>query len=133
MKALIFTLALSQASLAIADQTIDLNKIVRIEVEDDEVQADVKLLRKKVNRLEKAVRQLQLQVFKLQESNFYAQTKSQPQQAKPTSVSCYLKTPFDGTHTHTAKTKTEAMGEVLAKCESAGGGIFCKEEKVKCE
>lgn len=92
---------------------------VRIEIGDD--RDDREMLRR-VRNLERAVRDLQDQVYQLQ--------------AQPRTITVHVcsGTFFSvGTLVGKATSRTEAMARVMGECNRNGGGIFCKERDVRCE
>jgi len=98
--------------------------IYRIEVEKNSSNGDLK---KRVQRLEQAVDQLQRKVFDLENSK---------QAAVPTSnfKTCFIKTPFDGTFTGSEPTEAAARASALEKCNhKAKNNIYCEEKELKCE
>lgn len=93
--------------------------IVRIEIGDDRDDRD---MLRRVRRLEQAVRDLQTQVYQLQDA--------------PRTVTmnvCSGNFFSAGTFVGKAESRIEAMAIVIAKCQRAGGGIFCKERDVRCD
>lgn len=84
--------------------------------------ATVRDLEERIYRLERAVSQLQNEVFRLSET---------PRKAEK-EVSCYIKTTFKGTFTGNGKTQNEAKGKALKACGD-GGSMFCDENDVKCD
>lgn len=88
-------------------------------------------LQKKVKYLESAVRELQDEVYHLSRRNSSTRTvivQRDSEKRAPSLWSCTLTTSFD-VYSADGKNKEQARGKVLKKC---GGGIFCKEEKIKC-
>lgn len=93
--------------------------IVRIEIGDDRDDRD---MLRRVRRLEQAVRDLQNQVYQLQDAPRTITTNV-----------CSGNFFSAGTFTGKAESRIEAISIVIAKCQRAGGGIFCKERDVRCE
>jgi hypothetical protein len=83
--------------------------------------ATIRELEERVYRLERAVAQLQNEVFRLSE---------QPRKVAEKKVSCYLNTTFDGTITAKGDSKNECAGKVLHECNEKGVA-FCKEKDIK--
>lgn len=81
-------------------------------------------LRRRVWTLERAVAQLQQQVFQLAINSATAA----PAQAMWT---CEMQS-FGKTHTATAPTRMSALSKVLKKCGDATNPIHCNESDVKC-
>jgi hypothetical protein len=98
----------------------DGRNIVRIEIGDDK---DDRQLLRRVRDLEMAVRDLQNQIYQLQD--------------RPVARTFHICTgkffsigSIDG---DAKETYSLALSDLMKKCERAGGGIFCKEEKATCE
>jgi hypothetical protein len=92
---------------------------IRIEIGDD--RDDREMLRR-VRNLERAVRDLQDQVYQLQ--------------AQPRTITlnvCSGNFFSVGTIVGKAESRVEAVARVMDECNRRGGGIFCKERDVKCE
>lgn len=119
--------------------------------------ADVRELEKRVWMLERAVHQLQNQVFRLTEQPVVAQPVvmqpvqvAQPVVVQPVQVaqpvvlqpapiketeksfSCYIKTTFRGTFTGTGKTLNAAKGKAMKACTDSGEP-FCDDKNLKCD
>jgi len=82
-------------------------------------------LRRRVWTLERAVAQLQSQVFQLAMNNVGAP----PSAAMWT---CEMQS-FGKTHTATEPTRMSAMSKVLKKCSDATNAIHCHESDVTCD
>lgn len=92
---------------------------IRIEIGDD--RDDREMLRR-VRNLERAVRDLQDQVYQLQ--------------AQPRTITlnvCSANFFSVGTIIGKAESRIEAVASVMDQCNRRGGGIFCKERDVRCE
>lgn len=92
---------------------------IRIEIGDD--RDDREMLRR-VRNLERAVRDLQDQVYQLQ--------------AQPRTITlnvCSGNFFSVGTIIGKAESRIEAVASVMDQCNRRGGGIFCKERDVRCE
>lgn len=116
------------SGLVLADQSLSMrigDNIFRIQAGAQPSQtASNRELEQRIWMLERAVNQLQNQVFRLSDQG--------PREAPKTS-SCYLKTSLKGTFTGSGASKTEAKGKALKACTDAGGGIFCDETELRCD
>lgn len=134
-------LALLVGPLAFAGTSFSLNgrDIIRIESDDSidsyedramslqELRDQNRKLRKRLNRLEKAVRQMQDRVFNLEAAPVNTAPRA------PKIHSCYISTSFDGTLTAQGSSEAEARGKVLNEChKKTSSSVFCSEIHVKC-
>ena len=129
--------------------TINGRDVIRIDVDDDEpavrsrsmslseLAAENERLRRRLKKLERAVRQLQDRTFDLE--NAPARTvivptqPSQPVQPRgKTEYTCYVKTTFKGTVMGKGSTEAEARAAALRDCEAKDGGFDCDDAKLKC-
>ncbi len=83
-------------------------------------------LRRRVWELERAVYQLQEQVFHL------AMDKNRPSYGGGQSWTCSIQS-FGKTFTSTKPSKGAARAEVLKDCSNASNAMHCDREDVKCE
>lgn len=97
----------------------DGRRVILIQVGDDRDERD---MMKRVIRLEKAVMDLQNQVYQLQ-------TNIPGREITVCSGNFFSV----GTIVAKAPTQTEARAKVISQCQSKDGGIFCKEKDVTCE
>lgn len=129
MKKVVCVLALlSVSSVAFADSLnvkIGGGDVLRISAGPQySDKATIRDLEERIYRLERAVAQMQNEVFRL----------SDMPRAQASKVSCYLETTFDGTITGSGSTKTEAKGKILKECHDKGtNSIFCKDRDIKCD
>ena len=104
----------------------DGNTIFRIDVGNDR-EADSRRLSQRVNRLERAVRDLQNRIYDLEDN-------SRPTQREVTIYTCVLPTSFIGTYIGKAQTVVEARAQAVNSCSRAGGGISCQDSLIdRCE
>lgn len=96
----------------------------RIEVGRDYSKYSKQELRRRVWQLERAVSQLQDQVFQI------ALAKNQPVAAALTPWTCHIQS--FGTFTATELTKTAAKAKVLKACGDNSNPVHCSEKDVKC-
>ncbi|MGE4233034.1 MAG: hypothetical protein AB7F43_06870 [Bacteriovoracia bacterium] len=96
---------------------------IRIQVGKDHKTYSNEDLRQRVWQLERAVAQLQEQVFQLAISN------SAP---RPRSWTCQMSS-FGRTHVASGDTKASALAQVLKKCSDATNAVHCRESDVKCD
>lgn len=142
----IFTLSLVTTSVgmalpAIPGFKIDAKDVIRIEIGTDDDDAPMngdrtaylvsanRELRRRVHRLEQALRQMQDQMYRLEESNYRAVAAVQLQPAKE--YTCYLQTSWDGTVYGKGGSEVEARAKALQSCGEKGRG-FCNDRDVKC-
>lgn len=92
---------------------------VRINVGEDDRDQNMR-----IRRLEQAVRDLQAQVYDLQDVQ--VQTRIQ------TTHVCSMVTPFTGTFVGKASTRIEAEAVTRQRCQQ-GRGDFCSTNAVRCE
>lgn len=97
----------------------DGRRVILIQVGDDRDERD---MMKRVIRLEKAVMDLQNQVYQLQ-------TNIPSREITVCSGNFFSV----GTIVAKAPTQTEARAKVISQCQAKDGGIFCKEKDVTCE
>ena len=100
-------------------------EVFKIEVGSNYDSYSNKELRRRVWQLERAVEQLQEQVFQL------AMDKNGPGYGHTGLWTCHIQS--FGTHTATGLTRAGALAEVLKKCGDASNPIHCKENDVKCD
>ena len=132
MKALIalfaFSLSFSLFSFAQADEPY------RIEVGTNYSKYSNEELRRRVWQLERAVAQLQNQVFELAIRN--GGNGGNNMVPAPVhsggSWTCQIQS-FGKTHVAGGNTKASALAQVLKKCSDATNAIHCKEGDVKCD
>lgn len=82
-------------------------------------------LRRRVWQLEKAVAQLQDQVFQLA-------VRDGGSRGGTGDWTCQIQS-FSKTHIASGRTKARALAEALKKCSDATNAIHCHEEDVKCD
>lgn len=82
-------------------------------------------LRRRVWQLERAVAQLQAQVFQLAVSGT-------PSAAAPNPWTCQIQS-FGSTHVASGSTRASALALTLKKCSDATNAVHCKESEVKCD
>ena len=99
------------------------NEVFRIEVGKSYESYSTSDLKRRVWELERAVSQLQAQVFHLAMNN-------QPLVAA-NQWTCRI-TSFMKSYDDTKSTKTAALVSVIKKCSEGTNAIHCKEEDVKC-
>ncbi len=105
--------------------------VIRIEVprgERDFESYSNRELRRRVNQLERAVRQLQERVFELEYGKNTPTPTATPEKALWT---CRIDS-MGKIHTATAKTKAKAMADLISKCSSATSSVHCDESDAKC-
>ena len=85
-------------------------------------------LENRVWDLERAVRQLQDEVFHLRRD----QEKDKLAKASETKYSCYIDIPLKGVFKGEGKSLHTAEAETLKACKDGGGSIFCKKDEFKC-
>ena len=108
--------------------SLNANDIVRIEISDEKSKSGkgaVKELRRRVRLLEKAVKQLQEQVYDLK----YAGTVNTPKKTH----TCFISTTFHGTVSGTASTLAAAKAKALKACDAKGAGLSCEPKNLKCD
>lgn len=145
--AVIGTLTLSSMAMAgnpFAGIKLDAKDVIRVEIGSDEdddysgkgdrvnylLQAN-KNLRRRVHRLEEALRQMQDQIYRLEDASARPILAVNTPPA-PTSFTCYIKTTFRGTQIGKGSSEVEARANALKACSDANGGFDCEEEKVRC-
>lgn len=99
--------------------------IIRIEVGKNYDKYTNEELRRRVWNLEKAVAQLQDQVFQLAIRNGGSGRVNN-------NWTCQIQS-FGKTHVASGNTKASALAQVLKKCSDATNAIHCKDEDVKCD
>jgi hypothetical protein len=141
--AVVVALALvSTGAMARSGISINGRDIIRIDVEDDmgdiqvgrtlsiqDVQKENKRLRRRVHRLEQAVRQLQDRAYALESAPRI--THVAPARV-PRDSTCYIKTTFHGTVMGKGANEHEARANTLRACEKSDGGFDCEDGKIKC-
>lgn len=114
--------------------SLDAKDIIRIEIgKDDEpvgrsnsdLMETNRQLRRRVHRLEQALRQVQDQIYRLEERPVAAI-------ALPKEVTCYIKTTFKGTVSGSGGSEAEARAKALKACDDVDGGFSCEDRNVKC-
>ena len=124
---------------------LDGKDLIRIEIGSDEEEAprasgdqvsyllqDNRRMRTRIRRLEQAMRQMQDQIYRMEDFN------SRPVVAVAAPVAakeytCYIKTTFKGTVFGKGTSEAEARAKALQSCDSVGGASFdCDDDKVKC-
>ncbi|MCB0378095.1 MAG: hypothetical protein KDD33_06350 [Bdellovibrionales bacterium] len=118
MKAFLITLALI---LAIPSATFA-RDIFKIQVGRDYDRYSNKELRRRVWELERAVAQLQDQVFQLAMDKGHSSTAD---------WTCHIQS-FSKTHVASGRTKASAIAQVLKKCSDATSSVHCAERDVVC-
>lgn len=93
-------------------------------------------LRRRVWELERAVAQLQAQVFQLAMQNqagshYNGQPVAAPQIMPSKPWTCQIQA-FGKTHVSTGETKAGALAQVLKICSDASHSVHCRESDVKC-
>lgn len=105
--------------------------VIRIEVPRGEREYESysnRELRRRVDRLERAVRQLQERVFELE----YAKNTPAPTATPEKSMwTCRIDS-MGKIHVASAKTKAKAIADLISKCSSATSSIHCDESDAKC-
>lgn len=102
---------------------------IRIEVGSDYKKYSNEDLRRRVWQLERAVAQLQDQVFQLAMKNNGGTAST----ATPNNLwTCQIQS-FGKTHVASGNTKASALAQVLKKCSDASNAIHCSESSVKCD
>ncbi len=137
MKKWLLVLALiPSAAFSAAGISIGGRDFFRIEVDDSPLPSETIVLsqpdlsrenhrlRRRLARLEQAVRALQDQVFVMK--------RTTPVALVAENHACYIVTPFDGTMTGKGTSEAEARGNVLKACSQQGGGMACRDSEVKC-
>lgn len=136
---LAFALLIPGLAFAATGISIGGKDVIRIDVEEDaitdsiharttsELHAENSRLRKRVQRLEMAVRQLQDRTFNLEVSNNRPTVTLAPKEH-----TCYLKTTFEGTMMGKGGSEAEARAKALQECDNKNGGLSCKEENLRC-
>ena len=103
----------------------DGKNIFRMDI-GNEKENDSRELSRRVNRLERAVRELQNRIYDFEDD-------SVPATREVTVYTCVLPTSFDGTFIGKGKTEVEARANAVNSCKKAGAP-FCYESNVrKCE
>jgi hypothetical protein len=82
-------------------------------------------LRRRVWQLERAVNQLQDQVFQMA-------TRDGGRRERTKDWSCRLQS-FGKTHVSSGNTKASALAQVLKKCSDASNAVHCSESEAKCD
>jgi hypothetical protein len=130
-------LTLTVGALLAASPVASAEEIFRIETNRSSSRSSSdRELRSRIADLERAVDQLQRKVFELQMGKDYDRPSfTWPGNSyRPVKdITCYLKTPFDGTFMATQSTETAARARTLDKCTSKlNNSVFCKEDNIKC-
>ena len=86
-------------------------------------------LRRRVRRLEQALRQMQDQIYRLEDSNARPMVVAAEPQREFT---CYIKTTFKGTVFGKGSSEMEAKAKALKSCDDVGGGFSCEDGNAKC-
>ena len=116
---LLFTAAFAVSPFAHAQESFHIEVGKNYEKYSDEE------LRRRVWQLEKAVAQLQDQVFQLA-------LKNGSQNSGSGNWTCQIQS-FGKTHIANGSTKASALAQVLKKCSDATNAIHCSEAQVKCD
>lgn len=124
------TVSVAQAEVNTKPSTLDRSKVVIVDVgrenDDFDTRSSRKDLSRRIYRLEKAVRQLQEQIFDLTADNQYLVLNQKK-------YTCYVKTPLKGLFSATKTSLTEAKTAVMKDCTSSiKFGSDCDEDKIKC-
>lgn len=119
----------SFASAATPNFKLDARDVIRIEIgaesEDNSPQSNANL-RRRVHRLEQALRQLQDQLFRLEDAHAHSAVAPQKEHT------CYIKTSFRGTVYGKGGSEAEARAKAMQSCDSVQGGFSCEDSNVKC-
>lgn len=104
---------------------------IRIEIGQNYDRYSNDELRRRVYDLERAVAQLQAEVFHLSlKDRMNPKTTANP--TAPTKEwTCTLQA-FGSTHVGEGKTRSKALAKVLKKCSDASDAIHCRESDAKC-
>ncbi len=98
-------------------------EVFKIEIGSNYERYSKKELRRRVWELERAVAQLQDQVFHLSMSQ---------NQYQPEEWTCHMQS-FGKTHMASARTRGKALALVMSKCSSASNAIHCDSGDVSCD
>lgn len=120
MKNTLFFLLILSFTPVMAAET----QVFRIEVGQDYERYSPTDLKRRVWELERAVAQLQAQVFHLTMNNMPPMPQANP-------YTCRISV-FGKTYDETRSTKTAALVAVVKKCSEATHAVHCHEEEVKC-
>lgn len=101
-------------------------EIFKIELGNDYEHYSKEELRRRVWQLERAVSQLQEQVFQLAMDQQHRPIYDRPM------WTCHLQS-FGKTHTATGSTRASALADTLKKCSENSHAIHCKESDVSCD
>lgn len=137
MRAKLFALALSLTAtptLASDFKKIDKRDFITLNDStlDDRGRGNEAELKRRIERLERAVRQLQDYSFILSERVNYLESRPVERPEASNAYACFLKTAFHGAFFANAPTRLEATAKTLKQCEKAGES-FCRKEQVECE
>lgn len=108
----------------ILTQAASAEEVFRIQVGRDYSRYSNEDLRRRVWELERAVAQLQGQVFALA-------MKGNAPVAAVNNWTCTMQS-FGETHVASGNTKASALAQVIKKCSDASNAIHCDEDKAKC-
>lgn len=140
------TLTLSSMAFAVspfAGIKLNAKDVIRVEIgTDDEEDYNPKgdkvsyllqtnkELRRRIHRLEQAMRQMQDQIYRLEDASArpILAVNTPPMQ----NHTCYIKTTFKGTQIGKGTSEMEARANAMKACDDAGGGFSCDDENVKC-
>lgn len=125
-KSLILAAALALSTSAFAEEPI------RIEVGRSYEKYSNEELRRRVWQLERAVEQLQRQVFELAVRPGSPPSNTVMPPVTGAMWTCQMQS-FGKTHVSSGVTKASALAQVLKKCSDATNAIHCKESDVKCD
>lgn len=116
-------IASSLVSLPVSALERDSIIIIKPDSDNKPYNSNAKLW-ERIHRLERAVAQLQDQVFHLSTNQIQAVNHT----------TCMISTPFDGSFHATAATKMAASAEALQKCMKGTGNkeIYCNERVMTC-
>lgn len=101
-------------------------EVFKIEIGGDYQHYSKKELRRRVWQLERAVSQLQDQVFQL------AMDNNRPHYGSGRPWTCHIQS-FGETFTAGGGTRASAVAQVLQKCSKASSSIHCKEKDASCD
>ena len=107
-------------------------KVIWIDEEPEFSSSNERELKKRIRKLERAVAQLQRQVFNLEyKDSVPAGTGGT--EVKEKKFTCYLETPFEGLFSETRESLTEAKAAAAKTCsEKTKNSLYCKIEKATC-
>lgn len=124
---LVLTALVSGFALIAPSSTVQAGEPIRIEIGQNYDRYSNEELRRRVYDLERAVAQLQAEVFHLSVRD----RVSAPPQIERKEWTCTIQS-FGKTHSASAKTRAKALAQTLKKCSDATSSIHCEESDVKC-